>query len=397
MYNYNKKKMKYIILFFITIFFMSCGDNDQLFHKGSSEVPDNVKEVQLTPIPGGVKINYSLPETKDLLYVKAEYVKSDKSIGNVKSSLYGDTIVIKGFGDTLTKTIRLSTMTRSRVESESKEFQFNPLTPPVKVIRTTTKTLPDFGGIYFNCINKDKENLSIIFMVKDSNDIYVEEKVIYTSSDTIAYSLRGLDSVETDFKIKIRDRWDNYSDDLLVTLTPLPEAELDRTLWQQLTTPGETDLSAYDGSFRKLVDFVTNDRGNYAHTTGGHMGMYFSWDMGVKAKLSRFKTWQRAAWEWKHHGPKRFEIWGANNPNPDGSFDGWTKLIDGESKKPSGLPLGKTSDEDMAYAAAGEEFAFPIDAEPVRYLRFVMLESWSGGSNFHQGEMTAFGQIIETY
>jgi hypothetical protein len=64
-----------------------------------------------------------------------------------------------------------------------------------------------------------------------------------------------------------------------------------------------------------------------------------------------------------------------------------------KSFKPSGLPLGQNSSEDVEFAANGEEFSFPRDIAVVRYLRFEMLESWSGMKCSTIGELSFYGDI----
>jgi hypothetical protein len=124
-------------------------------------------------------------------------------------------------------------------------------------------------------------------------------------------------------------------------------------------------------------------------------------DLGVTARLSRFMFWDRGAgtgsWIYTHGNVKHMELWGSTDPNPDGSFDGWTKLIDVHSFKPSGLPPGDNTSEDVEYAAAGQEFMFPLDTPPVRYIRLVCIESWtappeSPNGFMHISEVSFWGQ-----
>jgi len=70
-------------------------------------------------------------------------------------------------------------------------------------------------------------------------------------------------------------------------------------------------------------------------------------------------------------------------------------IENGEVVKPSGGAIGSNSAEDVAQAASGEEFEFPIEAPPVRYIRFVNLESWSTGKFMHIMEINFWGQISE--
>lgn len=386
--------MKYLYIIILAMTLFACEEEKVMFHKSNSDKPENVTNVNITPTNGGAIITYDLPSDESLLYVKAVYFNNKKELADSKASLFMDSLFINGLKDTTEQKVSISTITRDNVESDIQEFTFKPLISPVDLVVKSIKTLPDFGGVNIECKNFTKDNLSIITMFKDTNNIYVEKDAYYTSLDSINFSVRGFEDNPTDFKILVRDRYDNYSDPYEVNLTPLYEQELNRSLWRQLTLPNEAYLGEWGGSFSKMTDFNTTSEGNYGHTDGEAKGMYFSWDLGVKAKVSRFVLWQRYNWEYRHHNPRKFELWGSNNPSDDGSFTGWTKIRSCESKKPSEQPIGQNTDEDLEYARRGEEFTFPLDSEPYRYLRFVLQESWAGGSDFMLGEMTAYGQII---
>src|SRR3546814_19812046 len=75
-----------------------------------------------------------------------------------------------------------------------------------------------------------------------------------------------------------------------------------------------------------------------------------------------------------------------------GGEGGWVKLLECEMIKPSGRPLGNNTLEDEEVALAGHEFTFPLDAPPVRYLRFKILETWGGTDYMWIRELTFFGQ-----
>ncbi len=65
------------------------------------------------------------------------------------------------------------------------------------------------------------------------------------------------------------------------------------------------------------------------------------------------------------------------------------------SFKPSGENTPITN-EDKEYAANGFEFEFPLDAPPVRYLRFYVHETWGGAANIHISELSFFwGKVVE--
>ena len=172
--------------------------------------------------------------------------------------------------------------------------------------------------------------------------------------------------------------------DSSVTL-PLFERQLDKSLFNVMALPTDAH-DDYGWHMQNLWDEVYNPAG-FATTPG--VPSWFTFDVGVSTTLSRFKTWQSNDRLYDQQSVKTFEVWGSNNPNPDGSWDSWTKLMTCNSVKPSGLPVGQNTDADIAYAKAGEEFFFPVATPKVRYLRFKLLQNW-GNRNFMTMEELTF-------
>src|SRR3546814_451562 len=137
---------------------------------------------------------------------------------------------------------------------------------------------------------------------------------------------------------------------------------------------------------------------HYQTSYAGGVPTWFTFDLKVTAKLSRFLYQQRTnsvSVRWGNANPRYFEVWGtADTPNPDGSWDGWTKLLDLESVKPSGLPLGQYNDEDWSLTLKGEEFNFHLDEEPVRYIRIKVNENWGLDTGVQITECTFRGKIL---
>lgn len=165
---------------------------------------------------------------------------------------------------------------------------------------------------------------------------------------------------------------------------PVFERQLDKSKFSQYVLP--TDVG---DAWGWLMPHLWNNNYNtpgFATTDG--IPQWFTFDMGVSASISRFKTWQASDRLYRSENVKKFEIWGSNNPAPDGSWTGWTKLADCQSVKPSGLPLGEMTAADEEYARAGEEFKFPSGTPKVRYIRLKILETWGNGSFMTMGELT---------
>lgn len=161
-----------------------------------------------------------------------------------------------------------------------------------------------------------------------------------------------------------------------------PEIELNKENFVPLILPTDT-YAAYsnnNNSMDKIWDGRLNTESpTFLTAPGTPMPQWFTFDLGTTAALTRMKLYQRgtnATRLYSGGNVRKFEIWGATDPNPDGSWDdSWVLLGEFESVKPSGLPAGDMTSDDLNYILAGENFSFE-DAPPVRYIRFKTLSNW---------------------
>lgn len=377
-------------------------EHEPIGEKGGS-TPDPVRNAQvLRNTPGGAVIAYELPDNVDIQYVKAEFTNSSGKVRDVKASSYLDTLAIRGLGDTQPRTVKLYTVDRKENISQPVEVTINPLTPPIESIRNSLEFSVDFGGflLYYKD-NTVKEEISIYVLKQtEDGDEMIEHQILYTAQDIDTLTVRGLPAEENRFGIYVRDRWDNLSDTLFFTATPWREDYLDKKLMRYIAIAGDVTWNNYSGgaNHHAYDDVIGN--GNYIHTPFPQEFPHrYTLDLGVEVQLSRFLLWQRPGADvlYQHGAPKRYRVYGrATDPgagNVNDPLDGWTLLTECVSFKPSGLPLGQNSAEDQAYAAAGEEFSFPRDIPPVRYVRFEMLESWSGMLCSVVSEVSFYGEV----
>lgn len=163
-----------------------------------------------------------------------------------------------------------------------------------------------------------------------------------------------------------------YTEYVVVEAPELTYPRLDKSKFDVFVLPGDAP-DAWGWVMPNLWDGDTNSG---FHTASVGFPLHFTFDLGVQSSLHEVRVWQRMGGDqvYQRGNMKKFEIWGSNEPAPDGSFDGWTKLLDCESVKPSGSD--GITDEDIAYAGVGELFAFPAETPAVRYIRFKVLEPW---------------------
>ena len=59
------------------------------------------------------------------------------------------------------------------------------------------------------------------------------------------------------------------------------------------------------------------------------------------------------------------------------------------------MARGSNSEEDITYASKGEEFEFPADIPPVRYIRFKILSTHDGAGLVVMQQLWFYGTPIQ--
>jgi hypothetical protein len=131
-------------------------------------------------------------------------------------------------------------------------------------------------------------------------------------------------------------------------------------------------------------------------------GASFTLDLGKKAKLSRFKIYQRqesTSWFYTHGNFQIFEVYSSDEEgdSPSGDWSAWTLQKVCTEIKPSGAPLGQVTSEDIEEMRRGHDFSLPLDMPPVRYLRFKVLKVWNNSAHTFSevAELTTYGQYVD--
>jgi hypothetical protein len=392
--------MKKFLLAAMLLIWMGCKDQDRWAPVGTADsVPPPVTDVQVKNIAGGATIAYTLPEDQDVLYVLATYSIHDSSNLEKKSSFYNNSVTITGFPDTKTYQVKLYTVTRGEKRSGPLTVDVKPLTPPVTSVFNSIKVDPTFGGIRVSFQNENEANVKINVLTTDSLGDLTTADVYYTKRKNGDFSVRGFDSVKRKFGIFVRDRWNNYSDTLFTEQTPWYEEQLDKSKFKEIDLPGDTYKPHVGTGMGMLWDDIWNTGNNVFHTdVGTGIPQWFTFDLGTTVRLSRFKFYHRNAGvptgAYYAGDPEVFEVYGSNNPNPQGDWDStWTLLGHFISIEPSGQPTPTT--EDIQFACVdGEDFEFSLDDPPIRYLRFKILKTWGGVSYMYISELTFWGSKL---
>lgn len=362
------------------------------------QTPKPISNIRIEPLPGGAKFTYAVPNDDDLLYVKAVYEAPKGNIREVKASFYVDSLIIDGFGDELEHEVQLYTVSRSERQSEPVKVTIKPLTPPLTSVRRSLTMVEDFGGVTVSFTNESEANISVNILVKKAENEWVPIETFYTKLKAGIYSARGQESKLTEFGAFIRDRFNNKSDTLKLMLTPIFEKELPvpdiiNTLPSDVNTFYQT--YNYTRLFDKNIDVVAT---GLTHTAvGSGMVSSFTLDYKRPTTFSRFKFWQRGLTQnatenshlYNNASPEIFELYGSNTLNDD--FAAWTKIQTYTLVKPSGLPLGIITNEDMNVAKLGHDFQIPLGTPAFRYIRWRTTKTFARFQYVWYAEMAFFG------
>jgi len=359
-------------------------------------VPGVVTDIKVVNTNGGATLTYTLPGSKNLLYVKAVYETSKGHTQEVKASYYTNSMDLSCFGDTLEHTVTLYAVSKSEVASAPVTVTVHPLTPPCVLAFRTLKIVPAFGGINIKASNITKADLAIVPLVDTlKNGTWATLDNIYTADSLINTNVRGLDTITRRYGFYVRDRCGNRSDTLFLTLSPFFEQKLDKKLWSERRLPGDA-VTVYGTTIQAMWNGQDNHGWPVTFTDeSAGSPQTFTIDLGLTSTLSRLKlnSYEDFGVYYGRGAMKIFQIWGSNNPNPDGSYDAsWTKLLDCTVVKPSGSPLGTETGADKAAAFAGFQFEFPSGLPAYRYIRIRNLQNWPGSYFMSIVQFTLWGK-----
>ena len=396
------KKLVYILLASCILFGVACEDVDtrRPFGEEDGTPPGTLSVTSYEKIPGGARIKFVAPQDEDLMYIKIKYTLDNGQSYEARASLYTDILTIEGYGNTEAKTIFLSAVDRSENEGEAISYVIEPGLPSCHEAYEHLETAPAFGGLSIKSINPGRTMLYVDVFAENEEGEWTLMATEYSNRASFLFAIRGFEAEEREFRVQIRDIWGNTSQMYSTTLMPLYEEQLDLSKFRPLILPTDLKMDSF-GSIWDLFNGKNKlNEFNMAHSPDFPLfPVWFTFDMGTVAKLSRYKFWQRldsdARYAFDNGAIQSWEIWGREDTPPvNGTWDGWVKLLDCENVKPSGYPAGSMSVEDRQAAERGDEFEFSLDVPPVRYIRLRALSSHSGQGLVHIQQMWFWGQPI---
>ncbi|MDR0698406.1 MAG: DUF4959 domain-containing protein [Tannerella sp.] len=403
---------KIILMVTVLVYILSgCNEEGRLDHiDDSAPAPAPATVEKVTNKPGGAVIKYKIPNDKNLLGVKVVYTRNGE-LCESKASKYTDTLVVEGFGTTEAQEVQLYSVGVNGKLSESVPVQIAPLSPPIRAVKFDMEA--GFGGVIISLEeNYSRADIAVVLMMADTFEYSTGKKVkwvdlqtFYTQSVAIKFSRRDLDTIPTDFGLYIRDRWGNMSDTIYRQLTPIEEIKLPKTTYTNAALPTDYfDPAEGLPRFRLEQVWLGGEAANgeiYASTHSAPMPQWFTISFGYKASISRFQKWPRSGNElYSGSAPHTFELWGSDNPNPDGSWDeSWHFLGSFTQFKPSGYgegrEVGPITDEDRDYWNNRTAFELtPSEETPDAYMAITHLRVKIVSTFTTYGTEATVGQVI---
>ncbi|MDR3247017.1 MAG: DUF4959 domain-containing protein [Prevotellaceae bacterium] len=400
----NKIKILSVLLGFTVILFFGCKEEGRLDHIDDSvPAPTAVTIETVTSKPGGAVIRYTIPNDKNLLGVKVVYERNGE-ICESKASKYVDTLVVEGFGSTQAQTAKLYAVGINEKLSAPVSVEIKPLAPPVQTVHFDMEE--GFGGVIVSLAENDsKADLALVLMVDSTGTGQWQPlQTFHTKSAAMKFSQRNLPPVGLHFALYIRDRWNNLSDTISKKLTPIEEVKLPKDRFRNANLPGDYFLSAESPTSYPVEQVWSGheDGSNfYASAHNGPLPQQFTIELGHKMSISRFRKWPRGGYElYSGSAPRTFELWGSDNPNPDGSYDeSWHLLGRFEQFKPSGYmegrEIGTVTSEDNDYWYNRTEFELvPNEDAPDPYMVCTHLRVKTLSTFASYGTDATMGQVI---
>jgi hypothetical protein len=394
-----------LALFILMLVCFSCEEKTLEPISASKGKPGIVSEVVAEPLPGGVIISYRIPDNEDILGVKAIYTLTNGQNYENVSSYYSSQLILEGYNDTLEHEALLYVMNRAQEYSDPVNVKFTPLEAPIGKVAESVDILNTFGGVLFTWENPDKAPLTFELLAGKEGEAMASKGFTTSRTEIDEAYIRGLPGEPHRFGLIISDRWGNRSDTVYAVdgfLTPFVEEELNKGIMRAYKLDNDTDFDAYEGEYEYVLD---NNLGTWNHTLPMNVnGASFTIDLGRPVRLSSFRLFHRPrsaddqhAGYYNQGNVRKFELFGMSDaPSQSGNWSEWTKMMDCEVIKPSGIPFPTMTDDDLTLAESGFPFTLPMSDETVRYLRIRINTVWGNLNEYiYMAELNFYGQYVE--
>lgn len=377
----------------------SCESDDN----GDTTPPGELSVISTEATYGGAIISYTLPDDNDILYVRADYTNGKGEAVFRTVSKHVNQIEVSGFVLEEDVTVSLTVVDENQNSSKAVALEIRPLRSFIFLVQESIQIEPDLGGVQVSWENATEKTVFIYLHIQDGEDEQI--RILSSANKNEKIFVRGLEAKPLLFLTKTEDFDGNISElQEKGTYTPLFEEKINKDTWK-LVSNLSIDGNAYEGATVNFWDdvidtFETNSDNSYFIINRNDNGGILRWpldiviDLNKKAKINRFKVWQRAYW---YNGPdgksyyyqeenlKSFDLYVSMNKTD------WVLLGNFEIEGPAG-GTDEISQALLDEAAAGHNFNLDEISPEFRYLKFSITSNFGSDSFCHGSEITLFGR-----
>lgn len=397
----RRSKNYWVLICMLSLPFVACKEDTANLPISSGDKPGVLTVVSQQILAGGSEITFKAPKDKDFTYAEAVYSVKPGEEMRVTSSLYEDKLLLSGFTQEGIYPVTLYSVSKGGVRSDPLEIQVQVAKPSFLDVFENLRVVDDFSGFTVVYENQSEQDIRITVLRYDPMvRRYVTEYTHFSNDVQGSFRRAGYTEPE-EFRFVVTDRWENHSDTLAQTVQPLQEFLMDKSKFASHPLPPFNNLG-YD-SYTLFTNIWNENIGNFYYATTGWMSYQsgpidFCIDIGVKAKLSRVNMNHPCSSNnfytaFTRYTIREFELYGSNDPSPDGSWESWDLLSTLESIPPTGA-----STEELRHygCTLGEDFFVAGEAGAYRYYRFKVLRQWGGAGFFTAiDELTFFGALMD--
>ena len=173
----NTKSKKYkgfyilqlVAVLLLTCLLHACKETEDFNITVSEDMtkPGQLTGVKVENLAGAAVISYNLPNSKNLLYVQAEYRINARTVRQSKASYYSDTIKVEGFEKSGSYEVTLYAVSRANVKSDPIQVVVQPGIPSYLTVYPTVQLQADFGGVNVVASNPTKKPVGVIVISTD--------------------------------------------------------------------------------------------------------------------------------------------------------------------------------------------------------------------------------------
>ncbi|SMO83980.1 protein of unknown function [Saccharicrinis carchari] len=393
--------MKAKILFPILVFLLASVGCEQ---EENGIAPGQVSGIEVFPTNGGAKIVCQLPDDPDVLFAKAYYTNTLGQELFTVSSLYNDTLYIKGYNDTEEHTVQVVAVNSSKRESAATAVTITPLISNIEMVKESIEISPDFGGVRISWTNPAADIVYTWLTFKEEGA--EESDPIYLSSSRVNESIivRGMNTNRKEFFVMVEDFYNNKTDKVTKgEHTPKFEEEIDKSLWT-LVENLSVDGNAYEGKTVNIwdgqIDYLgSNGQGSYAMISRDNNGGQLNFPLDIvidlgqdDAVVNRFALWQRAYWygnekEYYYYQGENFKAFRLYTSDDKVN---WTLIAEHSLDDPRDSE-GRVPEEYIQAAINGHSFNLPSPVNLSRYLKLSITENFGSEIYVNISELTLYG------